>query len=66
MAKACNITTRSGQSKGYENAVQGTIKGELQGEGGPVLEVIGHLPHTMKRLFCYPFFEKNSSKQCFE
>ena len=32
MAEACNITARSGQSKGYENAVQGTIKGELQGE----------------------------------
>ena len=44
MAEACNITARSGQSKGYENAVQGTIKGELQGEGGgPVLEEIYRL-----------------------
>ena len=31
MAEACNITARSGSSKGYENAVAGTIKGELQG-----------------------------------
>ena len=31
MAEACNITARSGNTKGYENAVTATIKGELQG-----------------------------------
>jgi hypothetical protein len=32
MAEACNITARSGSSKGYEAAVSGIIKGELQGK----------------------------------
>merc|ERR1712012_1427598 len=41
MAEACNITARSGQSKGYENAVQGTIKGELQ-------EVESDLPDDLR------------------
>merc|ERR1712012_1224159 len=41
MAEACNITARSGQSKGYENAVQGTIKRELQ-------EVESDLPDDLR------------------
>jgi len=41
MAEACNITARSGSSKGYEEASKGTIKGELQ-------EVESDLPDDLR------------------